>query len=147
MTLFWMYQQTDRREDRQRDSWRDNNTCWWWPTNSALDKILFCHRVTISAQAYWHNPIMNGMAGRLYQRWMTDTHIPFFLMWTGATRLLHSPHMVVTGHSTTICKLIDLIPALRQSDCRIPNWVNAKTVLSSSTNHGQTTARFRSFFW
>ena len=49
-------------------------------------------------------------------------------------------------YSTTICKLVDLIPALHQSDCRIPNWVSAKTVLSSSTNHGQTTARFRSFF-
>ena len=46
-------------------------------------------------------------------------------------------------YSTTICKLVDLIPALRQSDCRIPNWVSAKTVLSCSTNHGQTTARFR----
>ena len=54
--------------------------------------------------------------------------------------------MMLMRHSTTICKLVDLIPALRQSDCRIPNWVNAKTVLSSSTNHGQTTARFRSFF-
>ena len=50
------------------------------------------------------------------------------------------------AHSTTICKLVDLIPALHQSDCRIPNWVSAKTVLSCSTNHGQTTARFRSFF-
>ena len=40
-------------------------------------------------------------------------------------------------NSTTICKLVDLIPALRQSDCRIPNWVSAKTVLSCSTNHGQ----------
>ena len=49
-------------------------------------------------------------------------------------------------YSTTICKLVDLIPALHQSDCRIPNWVSAKTVLSCSTNHGQTTARFRSFF-
>ena len=49
-------------------------------------------------------------------------------------------------NSATICKLVDLIPAIRQSDCRIPNWVSAKTVLSSSTNHGQTTARFRSFF-
>ena len=48
-------------------------------------------------------------------------------------------------YSTTICKLVDLIPALHQSDCRIPNWVSAKTVLSSSTNHSQTTARFRSF--
>ena len=48
-------------------------------------------------------------------------------------------------YSTTICKLVDLIPALHQSDCRIPNWVSAKTVLSSSTNHGQTTAHFRSF--
>ena len=48
-------------------------------------------------------------------------------------------------YSTTICKLIDLIPALHQSDCRIPNWVRAKTVHSSSTNHGQTTAVFRSF--
>ena len=49
----------------------------------------------------------------------------------------------VIPYSTTICKLVDLIPALHQSDCRIPNWVSAKTVLSSSTNHGQTTARFR----
>ena len=49
-------------------------------------------------------------------------------------------------YSTMICKLVDLIPALHQSDCRIPNWVSAKTVHSSSTNHGQTTARFRSFF-
>ena len=48
--------------------------------------------------------------------------------------------------STTISKLVDLIPALHQSDCRIPNWVSAKTVLRSSTNHGQTTARLRSFF-
>ena len=49
-------------------------------------------------------------------------------------------------NSTTICKLVDLIPALHQSDCRIPNWVSAKTVHSSSTNHGQTTTRFRPFF-
>ena len=49
-------------------------------------------------------------------------------------------------HSTTICKLVDLIPAPPQSDCRIPNWISGKTVLSSSTNHGQITARFRSFF-
>ena len=48
--------------------------------------------------------------------------------------------------STTICKLVDLILALHQSDCRNPNWVSVKTVHSSSTNHGQTTARFRSFF-
>ena len=52
----------------------------------------------------------------------------------------------MNGYSTTICKLVDLIPALHQSDCRISNWVSAKTVHSSSTNHGQTTARFRSFF-
>ena len=50
------------------------------------------------------------------------------------------------SYSTTICKLVDLISALHQSDWRIPNWVSAKTVLSCSTNHGQTTARFRSFF-
>ena len=43
-------------------------------------------------------------------------------------------------------QIIDLIPALLQSDCQIPIWVSAKTVLSSSTNHGQTTAPFRSFF-
>ena len=48
--------------------------------------------------------------------------------------------------STTICKLVDLILALHQSDCQIPNWVRAKTVHSSSTNHGQTAALFRSFF-
>ena len=35
----------------------------------------------------------------------------------------------VIRYSTTICKLVDLIPALHQSDCRIPNWVSAKTVL------------------
>ena len=39
-----------------------------------------------------------------------------------------------TRYSTTICKLVDLIPALHQSDCRIPNWVSVKTVHSSSTN-------------
>ena len=55
-------------------------------------------------------------------------------------------HSELKPYSTTICKLVDLIPALHQSDCRIPNWVSAKTVLSCSTNHGQTTARFRSFF-
>ena len=54
--------------------------------------------------------------------------------------------MVCINYSTTICKLVDLISALHQSDWRIPNWVSAKTVHSSSTNHGQTTARFRSFF-
>ena len=32
-----------------------------------------------------------------------------------------------------ICKLVDLIQALHQSDCRIPNWVSAKTVNNSST--------------
>ena len=51
-------------------------------------------------------------------------------------------HDVVTWlvwYSTTICKLVDLIPALHQSDCRIPNWVSAKTVHSSSTHHGQST--------
>ena len=71
------------------------------------------------------------------------------ITWTNA----HTVHWRIyapVGHeltySTTICKLVDLIPALHQSDCRIPNWVSAKTVLSCSTNHGQTTARFRSFF-
>ena len=49
-------------------------------------------------------------------------------------------------NSTMICKLVDLISAPHQSDCRIPNWVSAKTVHSSSTNHGQTTTRFWSFF-
>ena len=38
--------------------------------------------------------------------------------------------MDLIKYSTTICKLVDLIPALHQSDCRIPNWVSAKTVLS-----------------
>ena len=37
-------------------------------------------------------------------------------------------------YSTTICKLVDLIPNLCQSDCRIPNEVSAKTVPISSTN-------------
>ena len=61
--------------------------------------------------------------------------------------LLNFPRKPLTFfNSTTICKLVDLIAALHQSDCRIPNWVSAKTVLSCSTNHGQTTARFRSFF-
>ena len=59
---------------------------------------------------------------------------------------IHSLIFTVISHSTTICKLVDLIPALHQSDCRILNWVIAKTLHSSSTNHGQTTARFRSFF-
>ena len=44
------------------------------------------------------------------------------------------PTALVIRHSTTICKLVDLIPALHQSDCRIPNRVSAKTVHSSSTN-------------
>ena len=48
--------------------------------------------------------------------------------------------------STTICKLVDLILAFHQSDCGITNWVGTKTVHSSSTNHGQITARFWSFF-
>ena len=70
-----------------------------------------------------------------------------FATWTTATSLIAIVFVPVSAkYSTTICKLVDLIPALRQSDCRIPNRVNAKTVLSSSTNHGQTTARFRSFF-
>ena len=51
-----------------------------------------------------------------------------------------------TRYSTTICKSVDLILALHQSDCWIPNWVSAKTVHSSSTNHGQTTACIQSFF-
>ena len=38
--------------------------------------------------------------------------------------------MLMVKHSTTICKLVDLNLALHQSDCRIPNWVSAKTVLS-----------------
>ena len=42
--------------------------------------------------------------------------------------------------------LFDLISSLQQSDCRIPNWVRAKTVQGSSTNHIKTTTRFRSFF-
>ena len=50
------------------------------------------------------------------------------------------------AYSTTIYKLVDLIPALHQSDCRIPNWVSAKTVQISSTDHDQTIARFQSFF-
>ena len=45
----------------------------------------------------------------------------------------------LSKHSTTICKLVDLIPALHQSDCRIPNWVSAKTVLSSSTRSNYRT--------
>ena len=38
--------------------------------------------------------------------------------------------------STTICKLVDLIPALRQSDCQILNWENSKTCLVIGFNHG-----------
>ena len=30
-------------------------------------------------------------------------------------------HPASMSYSTTICKLVDLIPALHQSDCRIPN--------------------------
>ena len=30
-------------------------------------------------------------------------------------------HQGSMSYSTTICKLVDLIPALHQSDCRIPN--------------------------
>ena len=43
---------------------------------------------------------------------------------------------ILLYHSRTIRKLVDLITALRQSDCRIYIWVSAKTVHSSSTNHG-----------
>ena len=51
-------------------------------------------------------------------------------MWHQISYSLHLTEM----HSTTICKLVDLIPALHQSDCRIPNCVSVKTVHSSSTN-------------
>ena len=70
----------------------------------------------------------------------------WYLLYHLKSYLAKIVRMVLNIHSTTICKLVDLIPALHQSDCRIPNWVSAKTVLSCSTNHGQTTARFRSFF-
>ena len=45
----------------------------------------------------------------------------------------------LTGNSTMICKLVDL---KHQTDCRIPNWVSAKTVHSSTTNHGQNYHKF-----
>ena len=35
--------------------------------------------------------------------------------------LQHRPYRGQFLYSTTICKLVDLIPSLRQSDCRIPN--------------------------
>ena len=74
--------------------------------------------------------------------WLFDT--PSLSLWRHCNGHLNSANL--NTHSTTICKLVDLIPALLQWNCRIPNWVSAKTVHSSSTNHGQTTARFRSFF-
>ena len=33
---------------------------------------------------------------------------------------------LLVSYSTTICELVDLIPALHQSHCRISNWVSAK---------------------
>ena len=39
-----------------------------------------------------------------------------------------------TIDSTTICKLVDLVSALHQADCRIPNYVSAKTIHNSGTN-------------
>ena len=42
-------------------------------------------------------------------------------------------------YSATLCKLIDLIPNLYQSDCWIPRYASAKTMHSWRTNHGQTT--------
>ena len=52
----------------------------------------------------------------------------------GVNQCVNAAKLTIIGYSTTICKLVDLILALHQSDCRIPNWVSAKTVLSSSTN-------------
>ena len=74
--------------------------------------------------------------------WLFD--IPSLSLWCHCNG--HLNIATLNTHSTTTCKLVDLIPALPQSDCGIPNWVTAKTVHGSSTNHGQTTARFRSFF-
>ena len=35
------------------------------------------------------------------------------------------------GYSTTICKLVNIIPPLHQSDYRIPNLFNAQNIHSS----------------
>ena len=59
--------------------------------------------------------------------------------------IIKIPQVFVMRFPIKISKLVNLILALRQSDCRIPNWVNTKTVHSSSTNHCQITACFRSF--
>ena len=81
-----------------------------------------------------------------FRQWLDAKKSSYYLNQRRPSSPSLTGHLALMCYSTTICKLVDLIPALRQSDCRIPNWVSAKTVLSCSTNHGQTTARFRSFF-
>ena len=142
--------------------------CWWFET---LLRPL-CHHcnVIVDSQNNFEGNISNFVVSAVPEE---RGHMPVGLMgtristgrvvnrqddWTDSPtpcaqfffkiypRVLHAGLLCLNYHSTTICKLVDLIPALHQSDCRIPNWVSAKTVLSCSTNHGQTTARFRSFF-
>ena len=104
-------------------------TCWWLPSWHAALNLLMTTQLTCCIEPIDDCPV--DMLHWTYW-WLPSWHATL--------------NLLMATHSTTICKLVDLIPALRQSDCRIPNWVSAKTVLSCSTNHGQTTARFRSFF-
>ena len=48
--------------------------------------------------------------------------------------------------STMVCNSADLIPLLHGSDCWIFNFVSAKSMHHSSTNHGQTTVEKRKGF-
>ena len=43
------------------------------------------------------------------------------------------PHSPVMSYSTTICKLVGIVSAVHESDCRISNQFNAKTARSSNT--------------
>ena len=146
-------QQTARYDDVIK--WKHFPRYWpvvrginWSPVNSP-------HKVQ------WNRALMFSLICSLNKRlskqsWGWWFVTPSRLLWRYCNELAHEGEVnfrcpqwltcALVQYSTTICKLVDLIPALRQSDCRIPNWVSAKTVLSCSTNHGQTTARFRSFF-
>ena len=119
----------------------------WWiilhvPETVLVDNNLHCFKpIPTHCNSFAGN--VSRMWLNIHSAWAQDLGQLSEAWWM--TSIWRSNRMVVIN-STTICKLVDLILALHQSDCRIPNWVSAKTVLSSSTNHGQTTARFRSFF-
>ena len=136
-----LFMQWYKRDNMPLITWTDDYIIHWCMYGSwGHQLIISFHCITLCS--YWSN------RQEIYTIWIC-IFLRTELFW--CQLCYHWWHWRLSlwqvPHPTTICKLVDLIPALHQSDCRIPNWVSAKTMHSSSTNYGQTTACFWSLFW